>query len=96
MAEQAKTMLAANLAIMRTLAGGRVLLIESTGDLRHFTALRAARLGEAGYHCHSVPYPFVGGEITRLTNRYTDVIIDAPPSTLDSHMPAWAVDQVLL
>lgn len=91
-----KTMLAANLAIMRTLAGGRVLLIESTGDLRCLTGLRAARLGEAGYQCHTVPYELVAGEITRLADRYTDVIVDAPPAPAERHISVWAASDQLL
>lgn len=92
-----KTMLAVNLAIMRALAGGRVLLIESTSGLRHVTALRAARLGEAGYQCHTVPYDLVRDEIARLADRYTDVIVDTPASTIEVHLPVWAAsDQLLL
>jgi chromosome partitioning protein len=76
-----KTTLATNLAVMRSLAGKDVLLVDADdqGTASDFTAIRneeMAEQGGAGYTSIKLHGASVRSEVTRMAAKYDDIIID--------------------
>lgn len=94
-----KTTVAINLAVMRSLAGSDVLLIdaddqESASD---FTALRNQSLETgAGYTCIKLTDANVRTETKRLVNKYDDILIDTGGRDTTSQRAALTVADTLI
>ena len=73
-----KTTLAVNLAILRTLAGRDVLLVDGDeqGTAASFTDLRAEQLGTPGYTAVSLQGTAVRTQVRQMAGKYDDVLID--------------------
>jgi chromosome partitioning protein len=94
-----KTTVAINLAVMRSLAGFDVLLIdaddqESASD---FTALRNKSLETgAGYTCIKLTDANVRTETKRLVDKYDDILIDTGGRDTTSQRAALTIANVLI
>ena len=73
-----KTTLAVNLAILRTLAGRDVLLVDGDeqGTAASFTDLRTEQLGAPGYTAVSLQGAAVRTQVRQMVGKYDDVLID--------------------
>jgi chromosome partitioning protein len=73
-----KTTLAVNIAIVRSLLGSDVLLID--GDEQNtaltFTELRSGQLGNAGYTAVSLHGAAIRTQVRQLAPKYADIVID--------------------
>jgi chromosome partitioning protein len=94
-----KTTVATNLAVMRSLAGSDVLLIDADDQetASDFTVIRNDnREGGAGYTSIKLTGPAVRTETLRLRDKYTDIVIDTGGRDTTSQRAAIAVSDVLL
>jgi chromosome partitioning protein len=73
-----KTTLAVNLAILRTLAGRDVLLVDGDeqGTAASFTDLRTEQLGSPGYTAVSLQGAAVRTQVRQMAGKYDDILID--------------------
>lgn len=89
-----KTTLAINLAIMRSLSGRDVLLIDADeqGSSSSFTSLRNSQRREgSGFACIRLLEQEVADQISGLRDKYDDIVIDAGGRDTDSHKYALGV-----
>ncbi len=94
-----KTTLAINLAIMRSLAGRDVLLIDADeqGSSAKFTSLRNSECpGGAGYACIRLIEAEVADQMPELRDKYDDVVIDAGGRDTDAHKYALGVADIAI
>lgn len=94
-----KTTLAINLAIMRSLTGREVLLVDADeqGSSAKFTSLRnSERHGGAGYACIRLLEAEVADQVPELREKYDDIIIDAGGRDTDSHKYALGVSDIAI
>src|SRR3546814_11949272 len=89
-----KTTLAVNLAVARALAGRDLLLVDgdAQGTALTFTALRADRLGQAGYTAVAHTGAALRIQVRPLAANYDDILIGVgcrDPGTL-THAPPLA------
>lgn len=94
-----KTTVATNLAVMRSLAGRDVLLIDADDQetASDFTVLRSERSGgNLGYTSIKLAGPAVRTQTLRLQEKYQDIIIDTGGRDTTSQRAALAVADVLL
>lgn len=93
-----KTTLAINIAIGRALAGRDVLLVD--GDEQQtaltFTALRAEKLGQAGYTAVSLQGTALRSQVRQLAGKYDDIVIDVGGRDSGSLRAALTVSEVVL
>jgi len=73
-----KTTLAVNLAILRTLAGRDVLLVDGDeqGTAASFTDLRTEQIGSPGYTAVSLQGAAVRTQVRQMAGKYDDILID--------------------
>lgn len=93
-----KSTIATNLAVMRSLDGHDVLLVDADeqGTASTFTALRNHSYGDAGYTVVSLAGAGVQTEIMRLKDKYDDIIIDVGGRDTTSLRSAMVVTDVFL
>lgn len=93
-----KTTIAVNLAIMLADRGRETLLVDADeqGTASDFTAVRNARLGEAGYTAVKLQGAAVRNEIPRLAKKYEDVVIDVGGRETVGQRAALIVADILL
>lgn len=93
-----KTTIATNLAVMRSLEGGDVLLVDADDQetASDFTLLRNEKRGDAGYSCVKLTGPAVRTEVLRLEGKYRDIIIDTGGRDTTSQRAALTVSDVFL
>lgn len=94
-----KSTVATNLAVMRSLAGADVLLVDADDQetSTDFTALRNERMSKgAGYTSIKLTGPAVRTETLRLEPKYSDIIIDTGGRDTTSQRAALAVADAVL
>jgi chromosome partitioning protein len=93
-----KTTVAINLAILRTLAGKDVLLVDGDdqGTASLFSQLRADRIGKCGYTAVSLHGAAVRTQVRQLSLKYDDIVIDVGGRDTGSLRAALTVSDVLL
>lgn len=94
-----KTTIATHLAIIRSLEGKDVLLVDADDQetASDFTLLRSERRqGDAGYSCVKLNGPSVRNEVLRIKAKYDDIIIDTGGRDTTSQRAALTVSDLLL
>jgi chromosome partitioning protein len=93
-----KTTVAINLAILRTLEGRDVLLVDGDdqGTASLFSQLRAERIGKCGYTAVSLHGAAVRTQVRQLSPKYDDIVIDVGGRDTGSLRAALTVSDVLL
>jgi chromosome partitioning protein len=95
-----KTTVATNLAVMRSLAGKDVLLVDADSmDNRNasdFAALRKEKLGRSDLTAVQLQGKTLGQEMTRLGEKFDDVIVDVGGQDSINQRSALVVADVLL
>lgn len=94
-----KTTIATHLAIIRSLEGKDVLLVDADDQetASDFTLLRSERRqGDAGYSCVKLNGPSVRNEVLRIKSKYDDIIIDTGGRDTTSQRAALTVSDLLL
>lgn len=96
-----KTTIATNLAVMRSLAGKDVLLVDADeqDSASDFTVLRNQEFeteGGAGYTAIKLRGSAVRSEVTRMAPKYDDVVIDAGGRDNTGHRAALVVANLYL
>lgn len=93
-----KTTLASNLAVMRSLQGREVLLVDADDQqsAAEFTELRSEEIGDPGYTCVRLDGKAVRDQLKRLRDKYDDIVVDTGGRDTTSQRAALTVADVLL
>jgi chromosome partitioning protein len=93
-----KTTIAVNLAIMRSLSGADVLLIDADdqGTSSDFTAVRDEQKGGSGYTLARLSGRLITSEVEKFSTRFGDIIIDVGGRDTASQRAAMVVSDIFL
>jgi chromosome partitioning protein len=93
-----KSTIALNLAIVQTVKGRDVLLVDGDeqGTAINFTELRAEQLGKPGYTAVSLQGAALRTQVRQLTPKYQDIIIDVGGRDTGSLRAALTVSDTVL
>lgn len=95
-----KTTVATNLAVMRSLVGKDVLLVDADSVDNHnstdFAALRKERLGRSDFTAVQLQGKGLGQEIVRLGEKFDDVVVDVGGQDSVNQRAALVVADILL
>lgn len=95
-----KTTVATNLAVMRSLTGKDVLLVDADSVDNHnatdFAALRKETLGRSDFTAVQLQGKSIGQEITRLGEKFDDVVVDVGGQDSVNQRSALVVADILV